>query len=286
MTIHIRPLCNALGAEVIGVDMCQPIDGEAFAEIYAAWLQHNILLFRGQKIDIPQQITFAARFGALELPGAAINVHPEYPEILVFSNVKVDGNNLGKLPEEAGEGWHSDHFSLAKPSKGSLFYAKEVPPEGGDTFFANQTAAYEALPEDMKKRVDGLNCTYNPFENWHYLSLNLPHQPPEVKDTVPPVSHPLIRTHPETGHKTIFVGMRGISTADHVDSLSDTESQGLLEELRAFGTQLQFVYRHHWLPGDAMLWDNRCTMHRASIFDEKLGRRHCYRVTIAGDVPR
>ena len=104
MTIHIRPLCNALGAEVIGVDMCQPIDGEAFAEIYAAWLQHNILLFRGQKIDIPQQITFAARFGALELPGAAINVHPEYPEILVFSNVKVDGNNQGKLPEGSRRG--------------------------------------------------------------------------------------------------------------------------------------------------------------------------------------
>ena len=286
MTIHLRPLSNALGAEVTGVDVGQPVDGETFEEIYAAWLQHNILLFRGQNITIPQQIAFATQFGTLELPGAAINVHPEHPEILVFSNLRVDGKNLGKLPEEAGEGWHSDHFSLAKPSKGSLFYAEEVPPEGGDTYFANQTAACEALPEELRKRVDGLTCTYNLFENWHYLSLNLPQQPLEVKDKVPPVKHPLIRTHPETGRKTIFSGMRGISSADHVDGLSDEESRELLEELRGFATQPQFVYRHHWLPGDTMLWDNRCTMHRASIFDEKLGRRHCYRVTIAGDIPR
>ena len=272
-----------LGAEVVGLDLRDPLDDGTFDEIHAAWLANGILLFRGQDLTRPQQIAFGRRFGELVVSGTGANVHPEHPEVLIFSNVKLDGKPVGQLPEDTGEGWHSDHIFMAKPPKGSFFYAEEAPPEGGDTWFANQTAAYDGLPEDMKKRLDGLTCTYSFYDSWPYLSPHRPALPPEVKEKLPPATHPLVRTHPETGRKALFAGMRGVSPADEVSGMSVDDGCALLEELRGFATQPQFVYRHHWLPGDAILWDNRCTMHRASVFDARLGRRHCFRVTIAGE---
>lgn len=287
MTIELRPLSNALGTEVVGLDLCQPIGDDTFDEINAAWLANNILLFRGQTLTRPQQIAFGRRFGDLVLSRKGANVHPEHPEVLVFSNVEVGGKQLGQRPDETGEGWHSDQIFTEKPPKGSFFYAEEAPQEGGDTLFANQTAAYDALSDDMKVRLDGLTCTYSFYDSWPYLAPNRPPLPPEVREKLPPVAHPLVRTHSETGRKALYAGMRGVSPADEVRGMSVEEGCELLEELRSFATQPQFVYRHHWKAGDAMLWDNRCTMHRASIFDANLGRRHCYRVTIAGgDVPR
>ncbi len=147
----------------------------------------------------------------------------------------------------------------------------------------NQTAAYDALPEDMRNRVEGRTCIYSFYDSWSYLSPHLPPLPPEVRENLPPATHPLVRTHPETGRKALYAGMRGVGPADKVSGLSAEEGCALLEELRSFATQPRFVYRHHWRSGDAILWDNRCTMHRASVFDAKLGRRHCYCVTIAGD---
>ena len=286
MTIEFRPLSEALGAEVIGVNVADDQSDETIAEIRDGWLRHKILLFRGQDLTAERQKAFAQRFGKFAIDPHYRPKIPEHPEIVIFSNIKVDGKDIGSRADcSFGDAWHSDFSFLTEPAGGSFFYAKEVPEKGGDdTWYANLTKAYDALPEDTKSKLEGRHWGYS-----HTATLErhgFDHKPmtEDEKRKFPDLSHPFVRTHPETGQKALFVGILDTRESS-VDGMLKEEGIEFLEELRSFATQPQFTYAHQWRPGDAMLWDNRCTMHRASKFPDASGRRLCYRVTLEGGVP-
>ncbi len=284
MTIEFRPPSDALGAEVVGVNVTDELSDETVAEIRDGWLQNNILLFRNQEMTREQQKTFTQRFGALMVSPNSRTRFPEHPEVLVFSNVKVNGEYIGSPPARVGEGWHSDFFYLKKPAGGSFFYAKEAPAKGGETWFANMTKAYQALSADKKAALEDRKCKYSQQKTLQLLNPELPPLTEKQKRDLPDVSHPMVRVHPETGEAALFVGLRG-TPACHVEGMTELEGIEFLEALRAFATQPEFTYAHQWRPGDAILWDNRCTMHRATVFPDELGRRLCYRTTIEGGAP-
>ena len=280
MTVEFRPLSKNLGVEAIGVDLSKPMDDETFDKLHQAWLDHGIMLFRGQDMDIPQQKAFVARFGEL-WDTFTRTPHPDHPEVSIFSNIKQNGEYIGNPPEDGT--WHSDFFYHQKTAAGSMFYAKEVPPEKGDTHFAGMTAAYYALPEETKARIDGLKCNYSLNRDLELIWSDRK-QTPEQKAATPDVVHPVVRTHPETGRKALFLGFRGTEAAE-TEGMPVEEGRQILDELREFATQPQFVYTQQWKPGDAMLWDNRCTLHRATLFDVEKYNRLCYRVTVRSEQP-
>ena len=280
MGVEFKPLSENLGAEALGIDLRGPLDDETFENVHQAWLEHGILLFRGQNLEIPQQTAFVGRFGEL-WNNFTRTPHPDYPEVSIFSNIKENGEYIGNPPEDGT--WHSDFFYHRDTAAGSMFYAKEVPPEKGNTHFASMTAAYAALPEDMKARIDGLKCNYSLNRDLELVWTDRK-QTPEQKAATPDVVHPVVRTHPETGRKALFLGFRGTDAAETED-MPVGEGRELLDELRDFATQPQFVYTHHWKTGDAMFWDNRCTLHRATMFDIEKYDRLCYRVTVKSEAP-
>ena len=286
MVIEFKPLSEALGAEVIGINVADDHSDETIVEIRDGWLRHNILLFRGQDLTVERQSTFAQRFGELMINRQRRPKIPEHPEMSVFSNIKVDGKDIGGRPDRSfGDAWHSDQSFMKEPAGGSYFYAKEVPEKGGDdTWYANLTKAYDALSDDMKTKLVGLRWRLNNLERTKRHAHSYKTTTKDQERKLPDVTHPFVRTHPETGQKVLFVGVLDTSEAS-VDGMSNEEGIELLEELKSFATQPQFTYTHQWRPGDSILWDNRCTMHRGSNFPDSNGRRLCYRVTLEGGLP-
>ena len=291
MTIEFRPLSEALGAEVLGVNVAADHSDETIAEIRDRWLHYKILLFRDQNLSVVRQTVFAQRFGRLTVSPIARPRIPEHPEVSVFSNISVDGKDLGARPDRSfGDVWHSDFSFMTEPSGASFFYAEEVPEEGGDdTQYANTTMAYDMLPDDMKIKLEGRRWTYSYFKTMQQHAHDFSpttharvfgSETHELRD----VTHPFVRIHPETRQKALFIGIPDTREVS-VEGMPQEEGVAFLDDLKSFATQPQFVYRHHWRPGDAILWDNRCTMHRASIFPDQNGRRLCYRVTTEGGVP-
>jgi taurine dioxygenase len=286
MAIEFKPLCDVLGAEVKGVNIAEDLSDETVAEIRDGWLRHKILLFRGQELTPGQQSAFAQKFGTLKTSPNARAWIPEHPEVIVFSNIKVDGKDIGARPDRSfGDAWHSDFSYIPEPAGGSLFYAKEVPEGGGDdTWYADLTKAYDALSDDMKDKLNGLHWTYSHIKTAKRHAHDYKPMTSEQELEMPDVTHPFVRIHPETGQKVLFVGI--LDTRESlVDGMSPEESVEFLDDLKAYATQPQFTYTHSWLPGDSILWDNRNTMHRGSIFPDTNGRRLCYRVTLEGGKP-
>ena len=200
------------------------------------------------------------------------------------------GSMILCLPERVSEGDAKFQGFCRRWNKwegqagGSFFYAKEAPESGGETWFANMTIAYEALSEDKKTTLVDRGCKYSQQKTLQILNPERPPLTDKEKRELPDVSHPMVRVHPETGRSALFVGLRG-TPACCVDEMEGQEGIDFLEELRSFATQSQFTYAHQWRSGDAILWDNRCTMHRATVFPDELGRRLCYRTTTEGGVP-
>lgn len=281
MTIEIRPLTPTIGAEVKGIDLARPISDADFQSIHDAWLRHTILLFRGQAhISPADHIAFTRRFGILEMHTLPRFTHPDYPEIFVLSNAERAGKPVGA--PKSGRHWHSDSHFLKEPSSGSFLLAREVPPEGGDTLFANMYAAYEALPAETKRIIDHARVRVSRVKAW---PITYPDRPPlteEEKAKLPDVVHPLVRVHPESGRPSLFIGGNVVWEILDMDF---EEGRRLLDELRRHATQSEFVYRHQWKIGDAILWDNRCTMHCATTFDESRYVRLMHRTTLIGGVP-
>ena len=284
MTIEFRPLSKALGAEVIGVNVADDQSDETIAEIREGWLRHNILLFRGQDLTIERQKAFAQRFGKFKISPQSRPRIPEHPEVGVFSNIKVHGEYIGSSPANVGEGWHSDHFFLKEPAGGSFFYAKEAPEKGGETWFANMTKAYEALPEDKKTALVDRKCAYSQLKTLQILNPERPPLTDKQKRELPDVIHPMVRVHPETGRSALFVGLRGTPACWR----RRYEGRGGCRLSRGIALICDAVPVHLCAPMATrrrILWDNRCTMHRATIFPDELGRRLCYRTTTEGGAP-
>ena len=282
-SIQVRKLADALGAEVSGVDLFRPLSAETFAEIRKAWLDHLVLRFRGQTLSDPQLIAFSRRFGELDPPGP--NPYgkpflPEHPELNVISNIKLEGAPIGGLGD--GEAiWHADMTYVENPPMAAILYALEVPPSGGDTYWANMALAYEALPPELKRKIEGReaihDATYNSAGGRRkgYADVTDPREAPGAR-------HPLARAHPETGRECLFLGRRRNS---YVVGMELDESDALLDALWAHATRPEFAFRQQWQAGDVIIWDNRCTLHRRDAFDAN-ARRLMHRTQIKSPPPR
>ena len=289
MPITVTKCDAALGAE-IGVDLSQPLDDATFREIEDAFHDNIVIFFRGQSLSNERHIEFSRRFGELEIHIVKKYLLPGHPEILLVSNIKNQaGEHIGLA--DAGFTWHSDVSYRKNPSRCSLLYAKEVPHRDGvalgDTVFANCIAAYEALPNSLKKRLHGLKAVHR------YSSRRRVENSPRPKLTAaqiaetPDVAHPIVRTHPFTGRKAIYVTAGeciGI-VSESGQSLPEDEALGLIAELDAHCIKPEFLYRHSWQVDDLMMWDNATAMHLA-ICDYALPeRRLMHRTTVIGGAP-
>jgi alpha-ketoglutarate-dependent 2,4-dichlorophenoxyacetate dioxygenase len=284
--LQVVPVDGGFGGEIRGLDLSQPISDAAFAFWLDAFETHHILLFRDQHFTVAQQIAFSERFGELESHADPKDwAAADMPKILRVSNVDRDTDQIKEVDEVGHKSftlgtssWHVDSSFRDVPSKASLFYAREIPPSGSTTEFADMAGAYDALPDDKKAEIDDLIVIHD-FETTR-RRFNLPPRPNAVSSNVPPVPHPLVRTLP-WGGKSILIGMH----ASHIEGMDETESRALLDWLLAWSTQPQFVYVHRWRVGDMIMWDNRCTMHRAGAYEIESERRILHRTTIAGDGP-
>ncbi|MEA9579241.1 TauD/TfdA family dioxygenase [Xanthomonas nasturtii] len=280
--VRIVPFDAPLGAEVIGLDLSQPLDAATFARIHQAHLDHHVLVFRDQRITPAQQVDFSRRFGPLQIHVLRNFQLRGHPEVLVVSNVKENGEPIGL--GDAGHYWHSDLSYKETPSLGSLLHAQELPSEGGDTLFANQHLAWQTLPEPLKRRVQDLRAEHSYLAKYEALRARNPWRPaltPEQIAEVKPVQHPIVRTHPETGQKALFVSEHFTT---RVVGLPDDESAALLQTLFEHSIRDALVYRHQWQAHDMVFWDNRSVMHLAAGTPDHL-RRRLNRTTIEGDAP-
>ena len=282
--MEISQLSDAIGAEISGVDLGN-VDPGTFERIRNVFHEHQILLFRNQDITIKDHITFSRNFGPLEVHISKDSLHKDHEEILLVSNVKEKGKYIGV--ENAGDSWHSDLSYMPEPSLGSLLYALEVSEIGGDTEWLTMYDAYDTLPEKTKKRIDGLKARHS-FNRYKNKRVGIPKQRQQdgkeryEKISPPDVFHPVVRTHPDTRRKALYLSPR--FTIGILDG-SEDEAQELLDELIEHTIQPKFIYHHEWRVGDLMMWDNRCTLHLAcrGIPEEQI--RHMHRTTISGDVP-
>lgn len=281
MALEIRPLSKTLGAEVVGLDLSRPMDETTFKTIRVAWLEALVLVFRDlQDMSVEQHLAFSRCFGRLNTDLKAEKTLEGHPEVLVLSTLQKDGAYVGT--PGGGQFWHVDLYFERIPAMAGFLHAIEVPsdPGVGDTVFANMYAAYEALAKDTKRRIDGRINRVSRVKSW---PINYPDKPPLTaaqKAAYVDVFHPLVRRHPETGRKALFIGDIAAGT---LEGLPEDEGDALLRELKAFAIQPRFVYSHPWRRGDAVLWDNRCIYHAATPFDQNRYRRHMHRTTIMDD---
>ena len=278
----IRPIGSSFAAEVVGLDLARPLSDQDFARVHQAHLDHHVLVFRDQQITPAQQGAFSRRFGPLQIHVQRKFQLAGQPEVLIVSNIKENGEPIGL--GDAGAFWHSDLSYKERPSLGSLLHAQILPSEGGDTLFADQHAAYEALPEALKTTIAPLRAEHSYLAKYEEVRARSPWRPKLTQaqlDEVRPVEHPVVRTHPETGRKALFVSEHFTT---RIAGLPDDESQALLTQLFAHSTQPQFTYRHAWQPGDMVFWDNRSVLHLAAGTPDHLPRK-LYRTTIEGDQP-
>jgi len=241
-----------------------------------------VLVFRDQRILPAQQVEFSRRFGALQIHVLRNFQLLDHPEVLVVSNIRENGAPIGL--GDAGHFWHSDLSYKETPSLGSMLHAQELPSEGGDTLFANQHTAWDALPDALKREVEGLRAEHWYLAKYEELRQRNPFRPKLTQaqiDEVEPVHHPVVRTHPETGRKALFVSEHFTT---RILGVSEGRSRELLAALFDHGTRAEHVYRHQWRPHDMVFWDNRSLMHLAAGCPDHL-RRKLYRTTIEGDVP-
>ena len=278
MGFAINSLSPVLGAEVVGLDLASPISDFEFTELNQAWLDHNgVLVIRDQTLTPDEHIAFSKRLGELEVHVVGQFLLNGYPEIYrVSTKVDDDGRPMGN--PESGRYWHSDLSYLERPSKASLLYALELPPSGGDTMLASMYAAYDSLSPTMKEMLEGLTAVHDLGHVGRLFSTGGPSL--EQTARTPPVEHPVVRTHPETGRKALFVNP-GFTT--HIVQLTRSESDALLEFLFAHATKPEFVYRHRWRLNDLLVWDNRCTVHHAVHDFHGTGHRHMHRTTVLGE---
>jgi taurine dioxygenase len=278
----IKAFDAPLGAEVLGLDLSQPVSAEDFARLHRAHLDYHVLVFRDQNITPAQQVAFSRRFGPLQIHVLRQFQLPLEPEVLVISNIRENGQPIGL--GDAGHFWHSDLSYKETPSLGSMLHAQELPEEGGDTLFANQHTAWEQLPDYLKRTVAGLKAEHSYLARYADLQKRNPWRPNLTQaqiDEVKPVVHPVVRTHPETGRKALFVSEHFTT---RIVGLPEDESRALLDELFDHGTRPEHIYRHRWQPQDMVFWDNRSLMHLAAGCPEDQ-RRKLYRTTIEGDAP-
>ena len=273
-------------ATVSDVDLASPFGNDILVEILNGFAEHSVLLFRNQTLDDNSQIAFSERIGPLE-KNVTATFGNSRPEISKISNVDTNGEVLEKGSDDeiflkGNSVWHTDSSFKVVPALGSALSAREVPPVGGETEFADMRAAYDLLDEKKKKLIQNSTAVHSFAYSQSQMNLDGRYKVTAVMsdeelEALPPVQHPMIRVHPESGRKAIYVGRH----ASHIVGLSIEEGRALIRELNEFSTQPEFVYRHKWRAGDLVMWDNRMVMHRGLPYDP-MYRRVMHRTTVAG----
>ena len=294
MALQIKRLSNVLGAEVRGVNLAEQLTDKVFDEIIGVWLENLVLVFPDQTLTNEEHIVFSQKFGKLEVHPSRKHILKDYPEILLLTNRRDSVGNYVSL-RDGGSIWHSDLSYMQEPSRCSLLYALDVPESGGDTEWANMYRAYDALPEKLKEKITGLKAVHQ-FDLAENPRFGMPKEMIEkktkgsiwektsdaIKARTPDATHPIIRTHRNTGRRALFVTRRFTTRIVNMDA---NEGEALLLELFEYTEKPEHIYHHKWSNNQLVLWDNRCTSHLAcgGVPDSQL--RTMQRTTVRGEIP-
>lgn len=277
--VNIRPLEGGLGAEILGLPVAA-VDDQNFPAVYDAFLRHQVLLFRDQTLPPADQVAFARRFGEVQIHVMDQYHASQYPELYTLSNLDAEGRPSGKHPDRGTLAWHTDGSWRHVTGHATMLYAEQIPANGGGTSFADMYAAYEALAPAERERLEGLRAIHN-----LNFSRNRRHGEEPLTEAqraaVPPVDHPVLRTHPETGRRCVFLG----DHAETILGMDYAEGRALIDDLNERIVAAARTYTHRWRPGDFMVWDNRCLLHKAESYDTSREPRVIRRCTVLGEVP-
>ena len=278
--VKFRPLKPGFGAEILDVDI-KRADDATIDGVVAAFQAHGAILLRDQSLEPADLMRFIERFGGPEDHTLVENTLPGFPKIYVLSNRVVDGKPIGAHND--GIGWHTDYSYKAEPVMSTMLYAVEVPPVGSDTLLADLCQAWNALPAERQAELDGKIVHHS----WrHFMATRefnrMENPSDELLRDNPDVFHPLVRTHPSDGRKALFVST---GTVKGVVDMPNPEGLELMDELIEFATQDEFVFRHKWRVGDVLMWDNRCTLHTGTLYDDTKYYRVMHRLWVKGDKP-
>jgi taurine dioxygenase len=277
--MKVRSISPSLGAEVTGFDVNTIDAGGTLDEVKRRLFEHQLLVFREQRIHADDLERFTLRFGDPDPHVLTQFALPGHPDIFVISNIVRDGKPLGSRKE--GFGWHTDLIYFPQPASYTILYALEVPQEGGDTLFASLYRAYDELPDAERKRLRGLRARHS--YTWMYDKRpGAEPLTPEQRARTPDVVHPMVRVHPETGREGLYINRE---TVAGIEGMSGEESRALIEQLFDFALQPRFRYAHQWRAGDLVIWDNRGLLHTATPYDVERHQRLLYRMSVRGEVP-
>jgi taurine dioxygenase len=280
LPFQIRPLTPHLGAEVIGVQLAQGISDALFDGIHAAFLRHQVLVFEPQDVPPGVQVAFARRFGEVQVHVMNQYHAGGYPELYRLSNLDEHGRPTGKHPDKGTLAWHTDGSWSRVTGQATIIYGEVVPRVGGETHFCDMYGAYDRLSEAWKARLANLRAVHNLD-----FSRNRRHGEDPMTETQkrerPPVDHPIVRTHPDTGRRCVYLG----DHAEYIVGMPYDEGRALIEELNVMIVHPDLTYEHCWTAGELLLWDNRCVLHKATAFDLATQGRVVRRCTVLGEVP-
>jgi alpha-ketoglutarate-dependent taurine dioxygenase len=277
--LELLKITDAIGTEVRGIDVSQPIADSDFERIYQAWIETTILLFRDQSLTPAQQVAFTRKFGEVVSYTRSHFSESETSEVLVLSNIIEGGRVIGS--PVSGRVWHTDGHYISDPPAGSMLYGIEIPP-GGDTLFANMFASYDELPELTKRQISNRQVIISRIQSRPYNYPDRPAPTDEERAEWLDVPQPMVLTHPENGRKALYVGG---NVPWRVVGMDESESAPLVTFVQEFSVMRRFTYRHKWRPGDIIVWDNRSALHCATAYDQSY-RRRMHRTTFAGRRPK
>ena len=278
--LDVRPLTPALGARIDGLMLADEMSDATFEALYAAFLRYQVLLFPAQVVPPGRQVALARRFGEVQVHVMNQYHADGFPELYRLSNLDAQGDPNGKHPDRGTLAWHTDGSWQRRTGQATIIYGELMPQAGGETHFCDMYGAYERLTDAWKQRIAPLRAVHN----LDFSRTRRHGEDPMTeaqKRAVPPVDHPIVRTHPETGRKCLFLG----DHAEWIVGMPYDEGRALIEELNALAPHADLTYEHRWTPGELILWDNRCTMHRATSYDAATQRRVIRRCTVIGEAP-
>jgi taurine dioxygenase len=278
---EVRPLTPKVGAEIRGVDLTQGVDDALFGSLYQAFLRYQLLLFTAQNLSPARQVEFARHFGEVQIHVMNQYHADGHPELYRLSNLDERGNPTGKYPDKGTLEWHTDGSWQRVTGQATIIYSEVSTSEGGETHFCDMYGAWERLPLEWKTRIDRLRAIHNLDFSRTRRHGEDPMTAAQRQKT-PPVDHPIVRSHPETGRKCLYLG----DHAEYIAGMDYAEGRELIEQLNKLAIHSDLTYRHRWSPGQLIAWDNRCLMHRVTAYDPATQRRVIRRCTVLGEVPQ
>ena len=277
---RVRPLTPALGTQILDVDLSAAVSAALFAAIHEAFLRYQVLLFGNQDLPPGAQVEFARNFGEVQIHVMNQYHADDYPELYRLSNVGADGKPNGRYPDKGTLAWHTDGSWRPLTGQATIIYGEVVPDSGGETHFCDMYGAWDRLSPEWKARIKGRRAVHNLNFSRNRRHGEEPMTEQQRQET-PPVDHPIVRTHPETGRKCLFLG----DHAEYILGMPYEEGRALIDELNEAAVHSDLTYRHRWRPNELLVWDNRCLMHRVTPYDPATQCRIIRRCTVLGDSP-